>query len=67
MIRDPEAIDAPRVPERYELHESPAYSFELGRRGFVQVLGAGLLVSSWSGEETLQCDRSFSGPLSAVR
>lgn len=30
-------------PERYELHEAPLYHFDLDRRGFVQVLGAGLL------------------------
>jgi len=32
-------------PERYELHESPFYHFEISRRQFVQVLGAGLLIS----------------------
>ena len=63
MIRDPEAIDAPNVPERYELHESPAYSFELGRRGFVQVLGAGLLVSSWSAEDGMAQRRSRRSPI----
>jgi isoquinoline 1-oxidoreductase len=31
-------------PERYELLEGPAYSFELERRGFLQILGTGLLV-----------------------
>src|SRR6266545_1537406 len=31
-------------PERYELLEGPAYRFELERRGFLQLLGAGLLV-----------------------
>jgi CO/xanthine dehydrogenase Mo-binding subunit len=32
-------------PERYELHEPPRYHFELSRRDFVQVLGAGLVIS----------------------
>jgi isoquinoline 1-oxidoreductase len=32
-------------PERYELHEGPYYHFEISRRGFVQVLGAGVLIS----------------------
>ena len=31
-------------PERYELLEGPAYRFELERRGFLQILGTGLLV-----------------------
>src|SRR5688572_7965846 len=32
-------------PERYELSEAPRYQFELNRREFVQILGAGVLVS----------------------
>lgn len=32
-------------PERYELSEAPRYVFELNRREFVQVLGAGLVLS----------------------
>jgi CO/xanthine dehydrogenase Mo-binding subunit len=32
-------------PERYELHEGPFYHFQITRRHFVQVLGAGLLIS----------------------
>src|SRR5262245_16749705 len=32
-------------PERYELHEGPYYHFEISRREFVQVLGAGLVIS----------------------
>ena len=32
-------------PERYELHEGPYYHFEVSRREFVQVLGAGLVLS----------------------
>ncbi len=31
-------------PERYELREGPSYHFELTRREFVQVLGAGILI-----------------------
>src|SRR5712691_7089182 len=31
-------------PERYELLEGPAYRFDLERRGFLQLLGAGLIV-----------------------
>jgi len=32
-------------PERYELHEGPFYHFEISRREFVHVLGAGLVLS----------------------
>ena len=32
-------------PERYELREGPRYHFELSRRDFVQVLGAGIFIS----------------------
>ncbi|MCI0534805.1 MAG: molybdopterin-dependent oxidoreductase [Verrucomicrobiales bacterium] len=32
-------------PERYELREKPFYRFEITRREFVQVFGAGLMVS----------------------
>jgi isoquinoline 1-oxidoreductase len=32
-------------PERYELYEGPRYRFRLTRREFVQVLGAGVLIS----------------------
>ena len=32
-------------PERYELHEGPFYHFEISRREFVQVLGAGVVLS----------------------
>lgn len=32
-------------PERYELHEGPIYHFQVSRREFIQVLGAGILVS----------------------
>ncbi|MCI0748203.1 MAG: molybdopterin-dependent oxidoreductase [Verrucomicrobia subdivision 3 bacterium] len=32
-------------PERYELYEGPYYHFEITRRDFVQVLGAGILLS----------------------
>ncbi len=39
------ARDALSEPERYELSEPPRYNFELGRRGFLGVAGAGLLIS----------------------
>lgn len=32
-------------PERYELHEGPFYHFQISRREFVQVIGAGVLIS----------------------
>ena len=32
-------------PERYELREGPYYRFQVSRREFVQVLGAGILIS----------------------
>ncbi len=32
-------------PERYELHEGPFYHFEISRREFVHVLGAGVVLS----------------------
>jgi len=44
----PTPIDTERElnePERYELSEPPRYNFELGRRGFLGVAGAGLLVT----------------------
>ena len=41
LIREPEFTE----PERYELHEGPFYHFEISRREFVQVLGAGVVLS----------------------
>lgn len=38
------ATQAGFEPERYELHEPPAYRFDLERRDFFKFLGAGLLV-----------------------
>jgi CO/xanthine dehydrogenase Mo-binding subunit len=35
-------------PERYELHEPPYYQFELSRREFAQILGAGIIISMTS-------------------
>jgi len=50
-------------PERYELREGPYYHFELSRRGFVQVLGAGLVLSvavpSVLGQRAPRGDRSI--------
>lgn len=36
-------------PERYEFSEKPRYTFSLSRRAFVQVVGAGLLITSAGG------------------
>ena len=47
--------------ERYELRESPPYSFDTNRRGFVQVLGAGLLVSVAARNAFTQRSRGQSG------
>ncbi len=44
MSRDPFANDAVE-PERYEFDEEPRYRFELSRRAFMQVLGAGALIT----------------------
>ena len=35
--------------ERYELNEGPAYSFEVGRRSFLSITGAGLLIATSDG------------------
>lgn len=48
MINRP-LYDEPFEPERYELEERPRYHFDLGRRAFVQILGAGLLVTASGG------------------
>ncbi len=37
--------DEPAEAERYELREPPSYRFDANRREFVQVLGAGLMIS----------------------
>ena len=43
-------------PERYEFSESPAYTFELNRRDFLRVGGAGILIclatQGLAGQET---------------
>ena len=36
-------------PERYEFKEKPRYQFDVSRRTFVQVLGAGLLITANGG------------------
>lgn len=54
--RDDELLE----PERYELDEPPAYRFDLDRREFIAVLGAGILVSV-SGSVGLAQDRSRRG------
>ena len=37
-------VDAAIEPERYELHSAPAHHFEIDRRDFVKVFGAGIAV-----------------------
>ncbi|MBI3117841.1 MAG: molybdopterin-dependent oxidoreductase, partial [Candidatus Hydrogenedentes bacterium] len=37
-------------PDRHELRESPRYRFEVSRRGFIQSLGAGLLICVQGGQ-----------------
>jgi isoquinoline 1-oxidoreductase len=37
-------VEVALEPERYELHERPAYQFDLDRRDFLKVLGGGILV-----------------------
>ena len=44
-------------PERYELHEPIAHEFEVNRREFVQLLGAGLLFSAAGGISHAQRSR----------
>src|SRR5205823_8510625 len=41
-------------PERYELHEGPAYEFALARRDFLKALGGGLLVLYLLDRETAE-------------
>ena len=41
--------DKPFEPERYELDEKPRFHFDLSRRAFVQILGAGLVVTASGG------------------
>ncbi len=48
-------------PERYELDEGPAYRFDLGRREFLGVLGAGLLVTASAAEALAQQRRRPGG------
>jgi len=40
--------------ERYELREGPAYSFEVGRRSFLGIAGAGLLIAASDGCSPIQ-------------
>src|SRR5438270_8730785 len=47
MSKEPCAAAPPEFlcePERYELHEGPAYLFELDRRDFFKIAGSGLVV-----------------------
>jgi isoquinoline 1-oxidoreductase len=43
-VTEPLASELLAEPERYELHEGPAYTFELDRREFVKIVGSGLVV-----------------------
>lgn len=52
------ALEFPE-PERYELSEGAYYHFEMNRRAFVQVLGAGILIST--GLPTAQAQRAPGG------
>jgi isoquinoline 1-oxidoreductase len=52
-------------PERYELSEPPRYNFELGRRGFLGVAGAGLLVSVARPGAKAQSREGSEGPVAA--
>ncbi|MEX2303909.1 MAG: molybdopterin cofactor-binding domain-containing protein, partial [Bryobacterales bacterium] len=52
-------------PERYELSEPPRYNFELGRRGFLGVAGAGLLISVTRPGAKAQSNEGKEGPVAA--
>ena len=43
-----------RELERYELDEGPVYSFEVGRRSFLGIAGAGLLIATTEGCSPVQ-------------
>jgi len=43
-MSEPWTVEPGFEPERYELHEEPAYRFELDRRDFLKSLGGGILV-----------------------
>lgn len=46
--------EMPLEPERYELFESPRYSFEVGRRNFLKIAGGGILVCLFWTEASAQ-------------
>jgi isoquinoline 1-oxidoreductase beta subunit len=53
-------------PERYELREAPAYTFDMNRRQFVQVMGAGLLLTmTLRGEAQVRGGGARNQPISA--
>ena len=58
--------DEPFEPERYELEEQPRFQFDLSRRAFVQILGAGILVTSSGGVTFAQRSRRASGPKTVI-
>ena len=47
-------IDVSIEPERYELHSAPAHHFEIDRRDFVKVFGAGIAVFLMAKEAVAQ-------------
>ena len=49
-VPDPRSRRPLDEPERYELQEGPRYRFELDRRDFFKVLGAGIVVCFVTGE-----------------
>jgi hypothetical protein len=46
MSETTRVVSAPWEPERYELASAPVYTFDLDRRDFFKLLGAGVLVFS---------------------
>jgi isoquinoline 1-oxidoreductase len=55
----PRDVPAPFEPERYELHGGPAYRFEVDRREFLGLFGAGLFV--WLGAADLAAQQREGG------
>jgi isoquinoline 1-oxidoreductase len=54
--------DALLEPERYELREAPAYTFSCGRREFLELMGAGLLITVLAPQADAQRGRGNSAP-----
>ncbi len=49
-------------PERYELHEPAPYKFEVNRREFVEIVGAGLLITTAGSVVLTQVGYAQGGP-----